>query len=107
MNSSPVGPTEDWGFELAVLLTLVGGLEAMVCRLVTEDTCRAWTPLDGGPLLTVLAEVCRLNVDETAVLDVGGLACGADFKEVCDDDLFIFGGGWNSKYSLEFRVATM
>ena len=41
----------------------------------------------------MLAEVCRLNVDETAVLDVGGLACGADFKEVCDDDLFIFGGG--------------
>ena len=65
----------------------------MVCRLVTEDTGRACTPPDGGPLLTVLAEVCRLNVDETAVLDVGGLACGADFKEVCDDDLFIFGGG--------------
>ena len=41
----------------------------------------------------MLAEVCRLNVDERAVLDVAGLACGADFKEVCDDDFFIFGGG--------------
>ena len=68
-------------------------MEAIVCRLVAEDAGRVCTPLDGGPLLTVLAEVCRLNVDETADLDVAGLACGADFKEVCDDDFFIFGGG--------------
>ena len=41
------------------------------------------------PRLTVLAEVCLLKVDETVDFVVTVLSCGADFKEVCDDDFFI------------------
>lgn len=81
-------------FVLELLFTLVGGLEAMVCLLVTDDTCpvRAWGPPDTTPLLAVVvAEVWRLNVVETAGLEFAVLAC--DDKEVCDDVLFIFGGG--------------
>ena len=81
-------------FVLEFLFTLVGGLEAMVCLLVMDDTCpvRAWGPPDARPLLAVVAaEVWRLNVVETAGLEFAVLAC--DDKEVCDDDLFIFGGG--------------
>ena len=61
-SHSPIGPFRDSAvdtFELALLFTLAGGLEAMVCRLVTADTCpdRACVTLDGAALLMVLAEV--------------------------------------------------
>lgn len=81
-------------FVLELLFRLVCGLEAMVCLLVMDDTCpvRVWGLPDATPLLAVVAaEVWRLNVVETAGLELVVLAW--DDKEVCDDDLFIFGGG--------------
>lgn len=84
-------------FELVFLFAYAGGLEAaeaIVCLLVTEDSCpAAGRACVEAPRLTVLAEVCLLNDEETADLVVPVLSCDADFKEVWDEDLFILGAG--------------
>lgn len=69
---------------MVFLFTLVGGLEAIVCLLVVEDSCPAAgrACVEEAPRLTVLAEVWRLKVEETADLVVPVLSCGADLKEV-------------------------
>ena len=68
---------------MVFLFTLVGGLEAIVCLLVVEDSPAAGRAcVEEVPRLTVLAEVWRLKVEETADLVVPVLSCGADLKEV-------------------------
>ena len=80
-------------FELTFLFTFAATV-AIVCLLVTAERFpaagRAWVEV---PRLTVLAEVCLLKVDETVDFVVTVLSCGADFKEVCDDDFFILDAG--------------
>ena len=57
---SPTGPSfasEVVCFELTFLFAVVGGLEAIVCLLVTEDIGADRACVEAVPLLTVLAEV--------------------------------------------------
>ena len=101
-NASEAGALE-WTF----LFVLGGGLEAMVCLLVVEDS---WLPADGAsvevvPLLTVLVVVWRLKVAETADLVATVLSCEADFKEVWDVDFFILGGSCNERVFIK-KMAT-
>lgn len=78
------------------LFILSGGLEVIVCFLVIVDSdfVWGWFVVVGFLFVTEFVVVWRFNVvDIVFDLGIDGFVCEVDFKEFCDDDFVILGGG--------------